>query len=89
MSIKEIEVVNRLGLHARAATKLVQLCTRFESEITLVKDGKKANGKSIMAVMTLAATQGAVLTVETIGADDQQALAAIEDLFADRFGEAV
>ena len=82
-----ITIVNRLGLHARAAAKFVQTATRFASEISVTKDGKRVNGKSIMGVMMLAAAQGADLEIRTEGPDDEEALSALTALVADRFGE--
>ena len=80
-------IVNRLGLHARAAAKLVRLAGRFESEITLRRDGQEADAKSIMAVMMLAATTGTELELEASGEDAQQALESLRTLISERFGE--
>jgi phosphocarrier protein len=87
MAARSIEIVNQLGLHARAAAKLVQLANRFESEILLRKDGKEANAKSIMAVMMLAAGRGSVIEISTSGVDEQPALQALTELIENRFGE--
>jgi phosphocarrier protein len=84
---KQIEIINRLGLHARAAAQLVQLAARFESEVTLVKDDQEVNGKSILNVMMLAAAQGSTIEVSADGPDAEAAMAAIEKLIADRFNE--
>ncbi|MTW20244.1 HPr family phosphocarrier protein [Allochromatium palmeri] len=84
---QELEICNKLGLHARAAAKLVQCANRFESEITVERRGQSVNGKSIMGVMMLAASQGTTVMVEAAGADEQEAMAAIEQLIQDRFGE--
>jgi phosphocarrier protein len=81
------EIVNERGLHARAATKLVQLASRHRAEIELVKDGQRANAKSVMGVLLLCGAKGTKLTVEAIGADAQDAVDAIGRLIADRFGE--
>ena len=84
---QELEIRNKLGLHARAAAKLVQCANRFESEVRVERRGQSVNGKSIMGVMMLAASQGTTVVVEATGADEQEAMAAIEQLILDRFGE--
>ncbi|MCZ6773607.1 MAG: HPr family phosphocarrier protein [Proteobacteria bacterium] len=78
---------NRLGLHARAAAKFVQIASRFASEVSVMKDGKAVNGKSIMGVMMLAAAQGAEIEIRTEGEDADEALASLESLVTGRFGE--
>jgi phosphocarrier protein len=83
----ELELVNRLGLHARAASKLVQTASRFDSQVWLSHRGKRVNAKSIMGVLLLAAPCGSRLTLEVDGADEDQAAKAVTDLVADRFGE--
>ena len=83
-----VTIVNKLGLHARAATKLVNCASGFESEVNLVKGTRTVNAKSIMGVLTLAASMGTELVILTEGADEEQAAAALAELFADRFGEA-
>jgi len=83
----ELAIVNKLGLHARASAKLTQLAGRFESEIWLSRNGRRVNAKSIMGVMMLAAGMGSSITVETTGADADAALAALQSLVADKFGE--
>lgn len=80
-------IVNRLGLHARAAAKLVRIAGRFESEITLRRDGQEADAKSIMSVMMLGATTGTELELEASGEDAQQALESLRTLISERFGE--
>jgi phosphocarrier protein len=80
-------IVNALGLHARAAAQLVKLANRFKSDVFLVKDEQEVNGKSIMGVLMLAATQGTRVTVRTEGEDCEPALRAIGELFEDGFGE--
>ena len=87
MQRRYIAVINKLGLHARAAAKLVRLAGRFESQISLLHNGQEADAKSIMGLMMLAATQGAILEVITAGGDEAEAMAAVVDLFNDRFGE--
>jgi phosphocarrier protein HPr len=84
---KEVEIINKLGLHARAASKFVKLASRFESMILLRKGEREANGKSIMGVMMLAASLGTVLEVVVDGNDEEEAMKALEALIADRFGE--
>lgn len=84
---KTIEIINKLGLHARAASKLVKLASRFESTVLLRKGEREANGKSIMGVMMLAASKGTQLELVVEGADEQDAMMALEALIADRFGE--
>jgi phosphocarrier protein HPr len=84
---QELEIRNKLGLHARAAAKLVQCANRFESEVRVERRGQSVNGKSIMGVMMLAASQGTTVVVEATGTDEQEAMAAIEQLILDRFGE--
>ena len=81
------EIVNRLGLHARASAKLTQVASAFKSEIWLSRSGRRVNAKSIMGVMMLAAGQGTSVLVEVEGADAPEALAAILKLIADKFGE--
>lgn len=88
MAEATIEIINKLGLHARAASKLTALCGKFCSEIVFSKSGQTANGKSIMALMLLAAGKGTVLQVSCNGADEDEALAAVQALFANRFDEA-
>ena len=84
---KEVEIVNKLGLHARAAAKLVTCAGAFASHIQLERQGQRVNGKSIMGVMMLAAAQGSAVTLLIDGEDEQGACAALENLVANRFGE--
>ena len=84
---REIEVVNRLGLHARAAAKLVHLASRFQSRVWLAKDGEEVDAKSILGVLLLAAAQGSTVSLRCDGVDEDEAMAAIEELFARRFDE--
>jgi phosphocarrier protein HPr len=81
------EIVNERGLHARAATKLVQLASRFASDVVLEHDGQTANAKSVMGVLLLCGGKGAKLTVRANGADAEALVAAIGELIAGRFGE--
>ena len=83
----KIVINNKLGLHARAAAKLVHLSSRFGSEIQLIKDDQIVNGKSIMGVMMLAASKGTELELVVEGEDEKQALDALEKLIQERFGE--
>lgn len=87
MQSKQLEIINPLGLHARAAAKLVQLSAGFASQITISKDDKSANAKSIMKVMMLAASRGSIVTLEIDGADEVEAMAALAALIEDGFGE--
>jgi phosphocarrier protein len=84
---REIAVINRLGLHARAAAKLVHLATGFDSSVMLLVDGEEVDAKSILGILLLAAAQGTSVVVRCDGADEADAMAAIAALFADRFGE--
>ena len=83
----EAEIVNKLGLHARAAAKLTQLASGFQSEIWLTRNGRRVNAKSIMGVMMLAAGKGSKICIETEGTDADPALQALLKLVADKFGE--
>ena len=83
---KELKVLNVHGIHARPAALIVETCCRFKSHVTFVKDGMRANAKSIMNIMLLAAEFGATVLVEAEGEDEIQALEAVERLFLDRFG---
>jgi phosphocarrier protein len=80
-------IVNKLGLHARAAAKLTHVASGYQCEIWLSRSGRRVNAKSIMGVMMLAAGKGAEVMIEAEGADADAALAALTALFADRFGE--
>jgi phosphocarrier protein len=84
---RTITVVNKLGLHARAAAKLVTLAQKFKCEIHVRKDGREVSGKSIMGVMMLAAAKGSRVTFRAEGPDAEKALDAIESLFARKFDE--
>ena len=83
----EIEIINKLGLHARASAKLTQTAGQFSAEVWLSRNGRRVNAKSIMGVMMLAAGKGAKVVIEAEGADADAALAALTQLIADRFGE--
>jgi phosphocarrier protein HPr len=85
--VKKLEISNKLGLHARAAALLVQTVNKFSAQVSFSKDGQTADGRSIMGVLTLAATQGSKVQVEASGDDAERAVKAIEKLFDSRFNE--
>jgi phosphocarrier protein HPr len=85
--LKNLEIKNKLGLHARAAALLVQTVNRFSSQVTLSKEGQTADGRSIMGVLTLAGTQGSKIQVEAVGDDAEQVVRALEKLVDRRFNE--
>lgn len=85
---QEVEIINRLGLHARASAKLTEVAGRFKSSVWVSRNGRRVNAKSIMGVMMLAAAKGSTLVVETEGPDEQEALATVTKLIADCFEEA-
>jgi phosphocarrier protein len=87
MQQREVEIVNRLGLHARASAKLTQLAAKFQSEVHIARAGRRVNAKSIMGVMMLAAGKGAKVTLETAGPDETEAMSALCALIGDCFGE--
>jgi len=84
---REITIINKLGLHARAAAKFVTLASRFDSEVQLARGDRVVNGKSIMGVMMLAAAKGVSLDLIVAGIDEEQALGELQQLILDRFGE--
>ncbi len=84
---REVVLKNRLGLHARAAAKLVHLASAFSSKVSIVKDGDEVDGKSILGLLLLAASQGTPLVLRIDGADENEALAAVTDLVDRRFDE--
>jgi phosphocarrier protein len=85
--VRKLEIKNKLGLHARAAALLVQTVNRFDAQVSFSKDGLTADGRSIMGVLTLAATQGSKIQVEAIGEEAERAVRAIEKLFENKFNE--
>ena len=87
MQRREVDIVNKLGLHARASAKLTQLAGKFQCEVWLSRNGRRVNAKSIMGVMMLAAAKGSKIDVETDGADEIEAMDALVQLIADKFGE--
>ena len=84
---KDLLIVNKLGLHARAAAKFVSTASRFSSDIQVERNGQRVNGKSIMGVMMLAASKGSNITLVIDGGDEAEAEAALSELVAARFGE--
>jgi phosphocarrier protein HPr len=84
---RTVDIVNKLGLHARAAAKLVTLASKFTADVRIRKDGREVSGKSIMGVMMLAAARGSQITLIAEGSDAQQALDELGQLIAERFGE--
>ena len=87
MQTREVEIVNKLGLHARASAKLTKLASQFKCEVWATKNNRRVNAKSIMGVMTLAANKGSRLQIETTGDDEVEAMAALVALVEDYFGE--
>ena len=88
MQQREVEIVNKLGLNAPAATKLTQLAAKYQCDVALLRSGRKVNAKSLMGVMMLAAGKGSRVVLETDGPDETEALNAITSLVASYFGEA-
>lgn len=84
---QEVEIVNRLGLHARASAKLTQVAGQFKSEVWVSRNGRRVNAKSIMGVMMLAAGKGHNVVLEAEGSDEAEAIAALVALIDDKFGE--
>ena len=84
---RQIEISNRLGLHARASAKLTQTAAGFQAEIWISRNGRRVNGKSIMGVMMLAAARGTTIGLEADGPDEADAMQAIVELIEDKFGE--
>jgi phosphocarrier protein HPr len=87
MQQREVEIVNKLGLHARASAKLTQLAARYQCDVAMVRNGRRVNAKSIMGVMMLAAGKGTRVALETDGPDEEEAMTALAALIADCFGE--
>ncbi len=87
MQHRDIEITNKLGLHARASAKLTQLAGQFQCEVWIAKAGRKVNAKSIMGVMMLAAAKGSTVTLETTGGDEAAAMEALVKLIEGRFDE--
>ena len=87
MTERQVTVTNPLGVHARPAAMIVQTATKFKCEVSLVKEGREVNGKSMLGVMTLAAEMGSVITIRADGPDEAKAIEAIARVFEIRFGE--
>ena len=87
MQKRNVKIVNKLGLHARASAKLTQTASKFAAAVWIARNGRRVNAKSIMGVMMLAAGLGSTLELETDGADEGEAMETIARLFADKFGE--
>lgn len=87
MITQDVEIINKLGLHARASAKLTQLASQYQCEVMLSRSGRQVNAKSIMGVMMLAAAKGTLITIETCGDDEQQAMDALLALINNYFGE--
>ena len=88
-SDRDVQVRNRLGMHARAAVRFVQIANGYKSEVKVVKDGQEANGKSIMGLLTLVAAHGVSMKLVCEGEDAEQAVTALADLVASGFGEGI
>ena len=87
MITKKLTIINKLGLHARAAAKVVSIANEFESTITITKDGKNADARSIMKLLMLSASQGSRINIEVDGTDQKDAMKSIEKLFNNKFDE--
>ncbi len=87
MTRRDVRITNRLGLHARAAARFVHTANRFRARITAARDGRSMDGKSILGILLLAASQGSTLTLEAEGEDEEEALEALARLVESGFGE--
>ena len=87
MQQEEVEIINKLGMHARASAKLTQLAGKYQCDVFMLRNARKVNAKSIMGVMMLAAGKGSRITLETNGPDEAEAMAALVALVNDYFGE--
>ncbi len=87
MQIKEVEIINKLGLHARASAKLTKLASQYKCEVWITGNNRRVNAKSIMGVMTLAASKGTKIQIETTGEQETEAIIALVALIEDYFGE--
>lgn len=87
MQHREVKIINKLGLHARASSKITKLAGKFKSEVWLSRNNHKVNAKSIMGVMMLAANKGSTINIETIGSDETEAMLALVNLIGNYFGE--
>lgn len=88
MQERKLTIVNRLGLHARAAVKLVSVCSKYVSHVVIVANGRRASGRQLMAILLLSASMGASVSIETNGPDEVEAMAAVTRLINNGFGEA-
>jgi len=84
---QDVQIINKLGLHARASAKLTQIATQYPCEVWLSRNGRRVNAKSIMGVMMLAAAKGTTIAIETDGGQEQEAMTALVALINDHFGE--
>ena len=89
MQQRDVEIVNKLGLHARPSAKLTQLVSSFKSQVFMTRNGRRINAKSIMGVMMLAAAKGSIITLETDGEDEVAAMGALAELISSGFGEEI
>ena len=87
MQQRDVEIMNKLGLHARPSAKLTQLASQYKSDVFMARNGRRINAKSIMGVMMLAAAKGSTVTLETNGEDEQEAIDALANLITSGFGE--
>lgn len=87
MQLKEVEIINKLGLHARASAKLTKLASQYNCEVWITGNNRRVNAKSIMGVMTLAASKGTTIQIETLGEQETEAMRALVALIEDYFGE--
>jgi phosphocarrier protein len=87
MQERRVTIVNRLGLHTRAAVKLVSLCSKYVSSVMLVVNGRRANGRQLIAILLLSASMGTQISIETRGPDEVEAMAAVTRLISNGFGE--
>lgn len=87
MQERQLKIVNRLGLHARAAVKLVSLCSKYMSSVVIVANGRRANGRHLIAIMLLSASMGMPVSIETSGPDELEAMVAVTRLISNGFGE--
>jgi phosphocarrier protein len=89
MQQRDVEIVNKLGLHARPSARLTQLASNFKSQVFMSRNGRRVNAKSIMGVMMLAAAKGSTVTLETEGEDETEAIDALAGLISSGFGEEI
>jgi phosphocarrier protein len=87
MQQRDVEIVNKLGLHARPSARLTQLASSYKSRVFMSRNGRRVNAKSIMGVMMLAAAKGSTITLETEGEDEEEAMGALAELISSGFGE--